>query len=175
MACFVKARISLMLSHGVQSIVSLACIVQMYRTNIMHSRKPSIVITPAASINNVNRYFYARSNKIRHISLKQLHLISLDIKTVKHLRFTPCTWRNRVLFERRSQCQKGSSCCCCDVMELIGEVDRGWGECIIPIGSVIYALNIRFNSRLMLSYLLSHLYSMLLKGLRLVARALCKP
>ena len=46
--------------------------------NIMHSRKPSFVVTPAALINIVNLHFFnIRGNKIRHILLKELHLITL--------------------------------------------------------------------------------------------------
>ena len=41
-------------------------------------------------------------NEIRHILLKQFHLITLDINTIKHPCISPCTQRNRDMFERRS-------------------------------------------------------------------------
>ena len=34
---------------------------------------------------------------------------------------------------------------------------NGWGECIVPIGCEIYAWNIRFDSRRILSDLLFHI------------------
>ena len=92
---------SLMLSHGLQSVASQACVVQMHWTNIIHPRKPSFVITPAAFVDIANRYLYICSNEIHHISLKQLHLIILVIEAVKLSWFHLCTWRNRVMFERR--------------------------------------------------------------------------
>ena len=43
-----------------------------------------------------------RGNEIRHILLKQFHLITLDINTIEHLCISPCTLRNRDTFERWS-------------------------------------------------------------------------
>ena len=60
-------------------------------TDIMHSRKPSFVITTAILVNTVNRYlFNIRGNEIRHILLKQFHLNTLH------------TLGNRVMFKQRS-------------------------------------------------------------------------
>ena len=63
-------------------------------TNVMHSRKSSFVITPTVLVNTVNRYIlYIRGNKIGHILLKQFPFITFDINAVKHLCFSPFTWR----------------------------------------------------------------------------------
>ena len=37
-----------------------------------------------------------------HILLKQFHLITLGINTVEHPWFSPCSWRTKVMFNRRS-------------------------------------------------------------------------
>ena len=55
------------------------------------------------------------------------------------------------------------------VMSLL---DSGWGECIIPIGSDIFAWNVLFESSLILSYFLNHFTFHVIKGLRMGARAL---
>ena len=63
-------------------------------TNIMHSRKSSFVITPTVLVNTVNRYIlYIRGNKIGHILLKQFPFITFYMNAVKHLCFSPFTWR----------------------------------------------------------------------------------
>ena len=52
-------------------------------TNIMHSRKPSFVITPAVFSEHCKSLFCnIRGNEIRHILLKKNHLITLDINTI---------------------------------------------------------------------------------------------
>ena len=51
----------------------------------------------------------------------------------------------------------------CDV---IADVDNGWGECIVPIGSEIYALNVRFDSRRILSYFLYCFIFHVIKGIK---------
>ena len=72
-------------------------------TNIMHSRKLSFVITPAVFNQHCKSLFCnIRVNEIRHILLKQIHLITLDINTIENPRISPCTLRNRNMFERRS-------------------------------------------------------------------------
>ena len=72
-------------------------------TNIMHSRKPSFVITPAFFIkHNTLLFCNIRGNEIRHILLKQFHLITPAINTIKHPHTSPCTYRNRDMFENRS-------------------------------------------------------------------------
>ena len=72
-------------------------------THIMHSRKPSFVITTTVfSWYWKSLCFNIHGNEIRHILLKQFHLITLHIATVKHPWFNPWTWRNGVMFERRS-------------------------------------------------------------------------
>ena len=96
--------------------------------------------------------------------LKQFDLIAIDIKTVKHSWFSPCTGTNRVVFVRWSRLLKTISApftrsrsyfCIrlwhlvvareCDV---IADVDSGWGDNIMPTRRKIYALNLRFDSRL---------------------------
>ena len=73
----------------------------MHCTNIMHSREPSFVITPAVFSEHCKSLFCnIRGNGIRHILLKKK---SSDYPWYKHyLCISPCTQRNRDLFERRS-------------------------------------------------------------------------
>ena len=51
----------------------------------------------------------------------------------------------------------------CDV---IADVDNGWGECIAPIGSEIFADNVRFDSRRILSYFLNYFIFHVIKGIK---------
>ena len=51
----------------------------------------------------------------------------------------------------------------CDV---IADVDNDWGECIVPIGSEIYAWNVRFDSRRMLSYIHDYFMFHVIKGIK---------
>ena len=61
-------------------------------TNTMHSRKPSFAITPAVYSQHCKSLFCnICGNEIRHILLKQFHLITLDINTIKHPCISPCT------------------------------------------------------------------------------------
>ena len=85
------------------------CFASVRGFNIMHSRKPSIVINPAVMF------------------------------------FLLLLWRQGVEWD----------------FDAIADVDNGWGKCIVPIGSEIYAYNVRFDSRRILSNFLNYLYSML--------------
>ena len=61
-------------------------------TNTMHSRKLSFAITPAVVSQHCKSLFCdICGNEIRHILLKQFHLITLDINTIKHPCISPCT------------------------------------------------------------------------------------
>ena len=51
----------------------------------------------------------------------------------------------------------------CDVL---ADVDNGWGECIVPIGSEIYAWNVRLDSPLILSYFLNYFIFHVKKGIK---------
>ena len=53
----------LMLSHGFQSIVAPTSIVQMHWTNIMNSKRPSFLITPAALVNIKSLFSYTGAMK----------------------------------------------------------------------------------------------------------------
>ena len=120
-------------------------------TNIMHLRKPSFVITRHL-INIVNRYFKIRGNKKRPILLKQFHLSTLNINIVKYQWFSPCAWRNSVMFRSHSRALAVRFFVLlfwryevdweCDV---IADVDNGCGECVIPIRNEIDACNVRFD------------------------------
>ena len=121
------------------------------------------------SINTGRRYYYIRSNKISHGLMNQFHLIALDVNSVKYPWFSPCIWRNRVMFERRSLDFKtilvplvraGSKFLCCYDnhfwrhgvdwdCDVIADADNGLVKCI---GSEIYAWNVCFDSRLILAY-----------------------
>ena len=134
--------------------------------NIMDSRKPSFVITAPFLINNINRYLFLniRGNEVRHILLKRFYLTTFDINNFKHPWFSPCTWRNKIMFNCRSvDLKKILSHIRALTVKLlvlrlwrhgvewdggvIAEVDNGWGECI---GSDAYAWNVRFDSGLIL-------------------------
>ena len=72
-------------------------------SNTMHSGKPSFATTPAVFSQHCKSLFCnICGNGIRHILQKQFHLITLDINTIKHPCISPCTLRNRYMFERRS-------------------------------------------------------------------------
>ena len=61
-------------------------------TNTMHSRKPSFATTPAVFSQHCKSLFCnICGNGIRHILLKQFHLITFDINTIKHPCISPCT------------------------------------------------------------------------------------
>ena len=50
----------------------------------------------------------------------------------------------------------------CDV---IADVNKGWGECILPTGNDISTWNIRFDSSLMLSYFLNYFTLYVIQGI----------
>ena len=49
---------------------------------------------------------------------------------------------------------------------VIADVDNGWGECIVPIGSEIYAWNVRSDSRRILSDFLNYFTFHVVKGIK---------
>ena len=163
------------------SALFLQCaLYKVHCANIMHFRKPSFVITPAVLVNTVTRYFFnILDNNIRHILPKQFHLITFDINLVKHPWFSPCTWRNYVMFNRRCADSKRfrphSRALAVRFFvlrlwrhgiewdwDVITDEDNGWGECIVQIGSDIYAWNARcFDPGLICYIFLIILHSML--------------
>ena len=94
--------------HSTYNMVGSALFLQralytVHCTNTMHSRKPSFSITPAVFSQHCKSLFCnICGNEIRHTLLKQFHLITLDINTIQHPCISPCTLRNRDMFERRS-------------------------------------------------------------------------
>ena len=120
---------------------------------------------------------------------KQFHLITFGINTVENPWFSPHTWGNKVMFNRRSVDFKTISVHSRVHAErffvlrlwrhgsewdndVIADVNNGWGECIVPIRSEISAQNIRFDSGLILSYFLNYFTFQAENGSRMVARAM---
>ena len=103
--------------------------------------------------------FYIRGKKICHILLKQFHLVTLDINIVKHPWFSHCTWKNRVMFERRSVDFKTIS-----VSFLLTHTVAEASALYRYRLSEIDAWNIRFDSRFILSYFLNHFIFHVIKG-----------
>ena len=157
----------------ISSALSIQCaLYTAHCRNIMHSRKPSYVVSTPLSVNTRNRYFYIRGNKIRHILLKCLC-------------FFLCTWINRVMFERPSVDLKTSSVPftrACNKVRCVAIVTawscvRLWRHCWRKqqLGRVHYTdstwdLCMDFTFYFFFIFLII-LYSMLLKGFRMVARA----
>ena len=138
-----------------------------YRANILHSRKPSFIISPPFLVNTVNRYLliYA-AIKYAAFLLKQFHLIAFDINTVKHPWFIPhvheetelCSSADPKVWKRFRSHSRALEArffimlfwrhgveLDCDVLV---DVPNGWGECILPIRLEIYFWNVRFDWRL---------------------------
>ena len=71
-----------------------------------------------------------RGNEIRHSLLKQFYAISLDTKTIKHPCFSPCTQRNKDMFERRSVEFKTisvpSTCPYSNIIHVVIVTSRSW-------------------------------------------------
>ena len=155
-----------------------------YCANIMHSRKPSLVISPAVfSLHCKSLFFNIHGNYICHIWLKKNNLIIFYISTVKYSWFSPCTWRNKVMFKRRSKISKRVQSHSraltirffvlwlwrhgvewdCDV---IAKIDNGSVECIVPLGSDLNTWNVRFESRLILPYFLNHFSFYVMKWIK---------
>ena len=110
-------------------------------------------------------------------------MITFHINTVQHPCFSPWPRRNRFIFERWSVdfklfnshsrafivrffllllCRHGVEWDC----DVIADVDNGWGECIVLIGSEIYAWNVRFDSCLIFSYFLNNCIFHVIKGIK---------
>ena len=100
--------------------------------------------------------------------MKLFYITTFDINNFKHPWFSPCTWRNKIMFNRRSvDLKKSWSHSRALTVKLlvlrlwrhgvewdcgvIAEVDNGWGE---YIGSDVYAWNVRFDSGLILFFFL---------------------
>ena len=71
-------------------------------TIITHSRETSLVTTSPCLVQNVQRYFYMRGNKIHHNLLKEFNPITRDISSAKYLWFRLFTWRNRIVLDLKS-------------------------------------------------------------------------
>ena len=161
--------------------------------NIMHPKEPLFVVIPAVLINSAYSYFVicAAIIKIRQILLKQFDLIILDINTVKHPRWSPCPWKKYVpvlirrlqnYFDSIHAHSQLSSLCHYGIhlwrhgvhwdCDIIADVDKGWGECFIPIcesDSRRQCLS-QFTSNFAFFWIIS--YSIVWKELRMVTCAL---
>ena len=163
---------------------AVQCFSSVHCTIIIHftmSTEPSFGISPPFSVNSTNRFFLYMPQKNK---LHLIDLISSDCPWYKHW-FSTWSWRNRVMFEPRSVDFKTISvsftrACTkvlCVATAFIGDVmkftrhywRRQW---LKPTGSEISAKNVRFDWRLFCLIFFVILYSMLQKGLRMVACAL---